>query len=399
MFKLTPTVQDASICLRCQYRGLSKKRPRSRLSSPLKIGQQLRLFTSPPGLRQEQARAPVTSAGDSPEDASKIRYCRSRSDGENSFGHDIQGDRNVQTPLRIRYEPVGLDVGDNPRIPRTLYPHSKNSLGVDSLGKPADVLIIPSAKPRGARAKALWSESSRKNPPPSAATSPAELLDEIHGEVGIINEDKACGNIDSVRNSWLEAHQNEPSAVPAADYDALASKLRAGFTVKQLRSYLEQPEWSQIMDASDLYHSCSTSLYARSGWTAGKTPLTELRAPKISKTTSGNIAVQGSRSETLVAGKLQKNRLADLIVQRCWHIRRESEDAVLGEVDLRLQKIHFDLILNHSRSIGEDSSVIATDSCRRERYIEKTFRNLRRKDRSIPPTSCHSDYFRYIFLR
>ena len=322
MYTVFPTIHELSTCLQCQYRLISSSTPRSlkpRQPFQRRNAQQL---ISQRALHQEAARQNATP-----------QY-------NIADHHDITTGKPQSEPI-IRHVPRG-SVTSAQRQAR------RDSLGVDVLGKPANVIVLeqdhsePYLRP-------YYAKGSSTNPKEWLSMSSSGLLDSINKERGIIDADQVCENLEALRRSTLEEYEVTRGIVSDATFERLASKLRQGFEARQLQVYIERIKPGLVTSPSDLQYDYSCATYARSSWRAGDTSIHLLRAPPISKHGKG---AESNKSNSILRKRMRKDELADIIMRQCWQIISQKESSVHGEVDIRLQPTHFNLILNHRKMPG-----------------------------------------------
>lgn len=321
MFKLVPAAQDFSICLRCQYRLSLRQGPRSGRRHPTGYPHRLRRFTSGPNLRQEQIST-----------------------------HDAAPDDGNLERVPIRYYTEELYPNQNYRHGNE--PSTKDSLGLNVLGEPAEVLILRDKQNhiRVGSNMARVRVSSPDNNPAQEPISSFGMLEEMDAERGIVDIDNVCNNIESVRASWAARTKGTITGVA---YKDLASRLQEGFTRQQLGAYLDRARRNPAAGIFDLNVEISNNLYARSSWQpVGHTSLQKSKAPRIAYNTP-----EADLNEKDVPGPerrqgLSKGDLVERILRQCWEITPKFQDSQLGELDLRLQKLHLNLILNHSKQLA-----------------------------------------------
>lgn len=315
MFKIGATFQEASICLRCQYRLSLRQRPRPKQPFP-RAPLQIRHFE--PGRRSFQEQVGVS---------------------------DVDNYDDVVSKPIITYEPYEPGSKD-PQRRKNAYSSVKNSLGVNALGEPAEVLIVGEKQQEANRKRDLVWRSLRPSTEALGETmSSTEMIEEMDAERGIIDIDQVCKNIEAVKGSrtakgelpWKAAEYT----VSSKQYNKFETTLREGFTVRQLAAYLEKTAKLRPVDPMDLHTEYSCSLYARSSWRPGMTDLWGMRAPQIMQ---GDQEKQGRSSKQ----GSQKSVIIDRIIRHCWRIRPQEDEAAVGEIDVRLQSPHLELIVNHS---------------------------------------------------
>lgn len=319
MSKFIPVAQDLSICLRCQYRLSLRQGSRAGRRRPLGYPQQLQRFTSGPKSRQ----------------------------GQLSSIEPGTGNGNLER-APIRYYPEGLHQNQNNRHGNE--PSPKDSLGLNVLGEPAEVLVLRDKLNNfrlDSKMARLHASGPDKNPA-QESISPSEMLEEMDAERGTVDVDEVCRNIESVRASWVAMTKGSSTGVA---YKALVSRLQEGFTKQQLGAYLDRAGLDPAADVFDLSVETSNSLYARSSWQlAGNMPPQKSRAPQISnkmptKESNKVLPKKGHRH------RLSKDELVKRILRQCWNIRPKFQESSLGEMDMRLKKVHLNLILNHSKQL------------------------------------------------
>ena len=311
MLKLTSATQDFSICLRCQYRLNVRPKPRPGRRRPARCPQQLRRFTSGASLQQQPSSAHDTATNDDNFERLPIRYSTEQL-------HPNQTNRHGNGPPR------------------------KDSLGLNVLGEPAEVLILRDKRDRfqldSAMAK-VRASGPDKNPAAEPISS-SEILEKMNAERGIIDIDEACRNIESLRTSWVAGINGSITGIA---YDDLVSRLHAGFTKPQLVAYLDRAGKDPAADTFDLNVEFSSRIYARSSWQpSGHTPPLKSMAPRIDSVEK-EVLWKESRQG------LAKDALVKRILRQCWNIKPQLQDSSLGVLDIRLRKLDLDLILNHSK--------------------------------------------------
>ena len=317
MFKLIPGTQGSSICLRCQCRLSARQKTRSSRRLHVRHPEQLRRFTSGPSLGQEQQSSQNTATDEGTIERAPIRYCfedggpyRSNRPTKNSLGFNVLGEPGEVLVLRDRQYPVGYDIG---------------------MGK-------------------LHATRPDRNPPIHEPTSSSGLLEKMNAERGIVGIDEVCNNIENVRASLVEDIEGD---ITGPSYHNLVTRLREGFTKQQLAAYLTRNDKNPIADVFDLSVEISNSLYKRSSWQlVGETAARQSKAPKIADKTpyeDSNIAEDPGKERG--QGR-KKDELAKRLLRRCWNISPKFQESLIGELDLRVQESHLNLIVNHSKQLA-----------------------------------------------
>lgn len=293
---LAPVAQDISICLRCQFR-MSGRRA---IISKKRGYQQLRHFTP----QQRRLQEDEKSLDAIPKNEHFFRY----------------------EPIEDKYRGI-----KHVRI--------KESLGFDVLGERGEVLVLPDTKARRGL-DVWWSYNPEDDPPDTVPTNPLEILDEMKTERGIVDADQVHENIDQLRDEWFAGKSDTIGIIPGSSYDGLATRLLDGFTKGQLIAYLKQGRWRRAVLELDLHKRFNDIDYARSSWIAGTTSLEKTTAPEFGEDVGFSPILKG----------IEKRKLVDQILRSCWHVRPKQEEALVGELDIRLNSNHIDLILKHSKA-------------------------------------------------
>ena len=316
MFKLIPGAQGSSICLRCQCRLTARQKSRSSRRLHVRHPQQLRPFTSGPSLGQERQSLQDAATDKGTIERAPIRYC---------FGD--WGPERSSTP-------------------------TKNNLGLNVLGEPAEVLVLRDRQYRVdhdigmGRIRATGPDRN----PVQEPTSSSGLMEKMNAERGVIGIDEVCNNIENVRASWAESTKGN---ITGLSYHDLVTRLCDGFTRQQLAAYLTRYDKSPIADVFDLSVEISNSLYTRSSWQpVAETAARQSKAPKIvDKTPYEDFKTAEDPGKERGQGR-KKEDLVQRLLRRCWNISPQFKDSLIGELDLRVQESHLNLIVNHSKQLA-----------------------------------------------
>ena len=334
MFKIVSAAQDISICLRCQYRLSVREEPRLGRRHCIGYYQQLQRFTS--GASPQQS--PLVSHDAATQDDYLLRKASIRySNHEPSFNRTY------------RFED---------------WPPQKDSLGLNVLGEPAEVLILRDKRRRltldSAMAKVRTSIPDT-NPDPEPISS-SEMLEEMNAEKGSTDPEEACKNIQSVKTSWAAETQG---SITDDTYNDLVFRLNVGFTRLQLLAYLEKANKGPVTDPFNLNFKLTGGLYARSSWQPlGSTPPGKTSAPRINRNKKEKLERENGQT-------LSKEELVKMIVRQCWNIRTESQESSLGELDIRLREQDLNLIIKHSKQLTDSRLRPShTDRAGRKQYTE-----------------------------
>ena len=320
MFKLASAGHDFTICLRCRYRlnlgksvHPSRRRPLHNTSHP---SSHLRLFTSQRRLLQGNTQKAYTEDSSLPR--SSFRY----------------GENNARS---VKHRP----------------PPPKTPLGVESMGEPAQVLVLRNMPQAAKNMGVIFTEDPEMPFPTSLEGSSEALLDGIDKERGIIDLDQVCMNIDRMRDAFMESHRETLATLSIEAYDEILSSLLAGFDKKHLAEYWRRSGSKVNIDPLNLRFPYSSALFARSAWMPGTTSLEDVKAPPLMDADNIQKGATQGRLSLIDRGKQWH---AENILQRCWGLHRDQVDSV-GELSLRLQQTHLELLLNHGRRFLSHSLV------------------------------------------
>lgn len=330
MFKLVPVAYDSSVCLRCQYYwSIRRATCQTKTQRATTTAQQLRGFIPGRISRQEQSLL----SDDAQHEEPVIPHVRKVVPG--SF-HRLED---------LFVPKTSLGGG------RHVHPRSKNALGFNALGEPAEVLVLAD---RGMRhvedSPVIEIRSERADKAPVAeALSSSDMLDEIDAERGLVDPNQVIENIENVKAEWMERTKTKPNVLTATEYTQLSSQLLHGFTVTQLALYLGRADADKLKDPLDLRNQFSSSLYTRSAWTPAATPIKQTRAPKLVELERN----EGLREQSLYRSPARqlshKPTLVERILRHCWRLEVRQDEALEGELQIRLHAKHFSIVVNHSK--------------------------------------------------
>ena len=325
MLKLAPVTQDFSICLRCQSR--------------LALGKTVR------GTRRHRLQNAPTSR-------SFTCYSTLNQDGA-SVAHT---DERAKRDSIITY--TTSEDGRLPERPRG--PPPKAPLGVDSMGEPAEVLVLRNARREAKTLGVLYTETRQKPLPTSLGGTSEALLKGIDVERGMIDADQVCSNLDRIKEAFMESRGFSGNILSATDYAELLSKLQAGFDKKHLAEYWRRSQPTINADALNLYYPYTSMTFARSAWNPEITSLEHTHAPSLARSTEHERQIDETKK--LRGSDRGKQWHAENIIQRSWGLHREQKGNEVGEVSLRLKHTHLDLLLNHSKLCMSRDHICCADT-------------------------------------
>lgn len=314
MYKLAPAGQELLVCLRCQHRlNLRKSTSASRhrllavTSRPISDHRQ---FASEPRPRLEDEQQARTDNTSPPEPAFEYGEKRTKP---------------------FRYRP----------------PPPKTPLGMESLGEPAEVIVLQKPPQAARNLGVIFTEEAEKPLPTTLEGSPDSFLDGIEKERGIIGLDQACQNIDHIKDDFMENHRKRgaPMRLESDEFSGLILKLLVGFEKKHLAAYWARSGSTANTDALNLHFPYSSTLFSRSAWTSDVSTLHKARAPPLKVADQDQV---GSTIGRLSLPDRGKEWYAQNIVEKVWRIQQEKEDAN-GKIIMRLQGTHLQLLLSHRK--------------------------------------------------
>ena len=319
MFSFAYLKQDVTICLRFQIR--------------LATGSKL-------SLKQQTLRTPPWVGHLS---STSIRYLANDSHGPPlpraffpEFGVSYKPDRLVFHPKSPRIRFRRLQLGQQ-----------VVSLGIDTLGEPAQIRIVRETEDRNRR-KVILSESNKN------ILSQVKSREDILNAINADSEGKDAdpfNNLEDLRKSFMynSGIVDEPTLGQCRE---IAQEIHDGFTVHQLEHYLRKTKSSQAADHKDLERRYEGGLFTRSAWFMG---VSDFPHDAIQRLESDDLAWN---LEPFILGlephsgqkQSRKQRLVEDVLRKSWRLRRKEEKVVEGEIDIRLRPQYLALLLNHSES-------------------------------------------------
>ncbi|OQE46905.1 hypothetical protein PENCOP_c001G02072 [Penicillium coprophilum] len=176
------------------------------------------------------------------------------------------------------------------------------TLDVDTLGKPGQIVVVPSRRRRMLnrnRDKSLQNESGG---------TISSILDGINEESAPPSDKSVQQRIEGVRGSYQLGQ-----TLPTADFKTLWSKLASSFTYKQLSEFISEYNRNNVIEEK--------------GWTWGS-----------------NNSKSQDKSLGKTKGSRGKSRAAETIVRDCWQLVAEGES---GQLEFRIPA-HFISLLLHA---------------------------------------------------
>ncbi|KAL9117764.1 MAG: hypothetical protein Q9187_005693, partial [Circinaria calcarea] len=338
MFNLTPTVRNVSLCSRCRNPSTSVGTlllHRGHLPDPIST----RALTS--GRRYRQIE---TQSCDERPNTVEGEDLLLQQDEITFPSYPYRSTRRPTFIKRMRDQTQGKTV----------------TLGIDALGKPAQIRIVRdqldhekrSHKHQGVRFTARSSGTSPPEQLDSQRTvDSADLLQGIATETGVIDESSISDNIEQLRKKLLKS-EDVVDAPTLSECREVAQQLHDGFTTPQLESYLTKTKRAFAKDALDLTEGYSTKSFARSRWFAGVSafPNEALKRldPKSDETEKNIIGLVPDAGRTK---QTVKQHLTERILRFSWKVVTLEERQSDGEIDIRLQQDRLSLLLSHKTDI------------------------------------------------
>lgn len=211
-------------------------------------------------------------------------------------------------------------------------------LSVNSLGQPADVIVLRDALcDRPYRPEPKISERKKER---------IDILARLAAERGLIQQSDVNKNI--------EAHKPEDPEEPLSeeDFHNLAKQLQQGFTIRQLSRYIEQHEKVQGLE-SELRTNAGRSVpknkpvVSRTAWMPGRSGSGEAFAENFMR---GYEPEKVEFRGKIVSSLTQKYLLSLRILRECWQIDVNEVIEAVGEIELIIKPIYFELLLSKSSS-------------------------------------------------
>ncbi len=228
--------------------------------------------------------------------------------------------------------------GDGPRH-RILYPHGRlrgsagrrlrenvAPLGVEALGRPAEVLVLRDAGPgfeheRDARVEEITGKS----------ISAKDLLHSMGVEKGILVPE-------DVRKVFEEFKSQLPhKGLSWEEWLETRKQLCKAFNVDQLAKYSAQAIRERLATREE--DDRRSNILQKSTWTPGTTPFRDFSFDGLEK--KQNILTS--------AGLKRKEALADRILRDCWDHHVQADEKDTGELEILLRPQDLSLLVHESR--------------------------------------------------
>ncbi|KAJ5644186.1 uncharacterized protein N7484_006693 [Penicillium longicatenatum] len=189
------------------------------------------------------------------------------------------------------------------RWPKKRKEASKVPIGVDSLGEPGEIFLVP---PKDAKARRGRKHFERGGPlPKEGEGSLSSILDDLADEASITTPELVWKRLESLRT------YRPKQKLPARSWENLLSSVESSFTLVQLSEYLAQYN-----------HGEATSENNIGTWRPGTSVFLH----------------HGQRH----GNQTKKSVLVERILRECWQLSIMDE---VGQLDLSLPPLHIKLLL------------------------------------------------------
>lgn len=189
------------------------------------------------------------------------------------------------------------------RWPKKRKEASKVPIGVDSLGEPGEIFLVP---PKDVKARRGRKHFERGGPiPQEGEGSLSSILDDLADEASIITPELVWKRLESLRT------YQPKQKLPTRNWEDLLSTVESSFTFVQLSEYLAQYN-----------HGETTSDSNFGTWRPGTSVFLD----------------HGRRQ----GNQTKKSALVERILRECWQLSVMDE---VGQLDLSLPPLHINLLL------------------------------------------------------
>lgn len=272
----------------------------------------------------------------------------------------------------IKEDPLQDLFRENYKYPAFRHPDvtsDRVELGVDRLGEPATIRVLPEKRDRArrtrenlpARIEEEGSKSRRKREAPTSFDEIAKALDlENEGAAGAA---ESMNNLETIRKAFQDTN-NQFDGPTQAECLKLARLLDNGFTAAQLSGYRKLAKAMKHTEQNRLDAFTTNDRYSISRWYVGtcEWPKQSLRRldPKICEHEQNVYAVLSS--PTLDANGIpkqnSKQKLINSILSRHWGVRPLEERSREGSVSMNIGKNWLALLLGQSKSLRTEKQKV-----------------------------------------
>ncbi|KAL9014010.1 MAG: hypothetical protein Q9173_001313 [Seirophora scorigena] len=251
MSSFLPTVLEVYICMQCRLRLASVRVRPPRISQSRTLEQPRRRFSVKTQYLQETARLDESIANEQGLSTKPVSLASSAGSG----GDDITlpDDDKPKEPARESgyfYKRANL--------------YSRDSLGITTLGRPAEVLRVQDAPPRPfGRKWWIFQNKGGESLDPTEPLTSLDILEKVNSERGLVSAARAQKNVEALKQDWLAGRKDPNSPPSESECDELRSTVHDGFTIKQLLGYYNEILVTVSTDLTDLSTPFRSSLLTR----------------------------------------------------------------------------------------------------------------------------------------
>lgn len=356
-FMIIRTKPSSEVCLRCQLclsGQLRAKRPQASTPGPFRRFQGRNLHATSriaqahedsQKKEAEEHNAEAESKPDSRESATSTSS--SPPDDANQFIHRFDPENRLSAlPLGRMYGLNGNQLRENTK-----------TLGVDSLGKPAEVIVLQDSK-------SLRYVAPR--PIQSTIEAPVvDILAQFNSERGLIGRDEVNDNIETLRP--------QGKVLPWSEIRVIEDQLSDGFTMAQLLYYIESTERQRMAALAGNAASDTQTGKAVEEKVEAEVESLAVGSGEIGQPISNAVEIKAQNiilrqspwmpgtsdegdhfDESSLRGYISeaftpKQRVALNIVRLCWGIESQELLSSVGEMELQVNSADLDLLLSPSK--------------------------------------------------
>ncbi|ELR03187.1 hypothetical protein VC83_02309 [Pseudogymnoascus destructans] len=364
------TKPSSEVCLRCQlylFGQLRAKRPRASTPGPFggfrgrNLHATSRIAQAHEDSQKKEAEEyNAESESKSANHGSATRTSSSVPDGEPEFVYRFDPEKRLLAfPLDRMYGLNATQLRENTKM-----------LGVDSLGKPAEVIVL------------LDSGTLRYVAPlPFQTTIEAPVVDilaEFNSERGLIGRDEVNDNIETLRP--------QEKVLPWTDIRVIEDQLSDGFTMAQLLYYIESTERQRMAALAESAASAGKTVEEKAETLQPVGQAVEIKAQNIILRQSPwmpGTSDQGDHfDESSLRGYISeaftpKQRVALNIIRLCWGVESQELVSSVGEMELQVNSADLDLLLSPKGRSDPPLQTISDELIRADEEKIEIFRSRR----------------------
>ncbi|OBT85795.1 hypothetical protein VE02_06038 [Pseudogymnoascus sp. 03VT05] len=372
-FMIIRTKPSSEVCLRCQlYLSGQLRAKRPRASNPGPFG----------GFRGRNLHA-TSRIAQAHEDSQKKEAEEHNAESESKLDNHGSATRtpssvpDAEPEFIYRFDPENrlsaLPLDRMYGLNATQLRENTKILGIDSLGKPAEVIVLQDSGTLRYVA-----------PLPFQTTIEAPVVDilaEFNREKGLIGRDEVNDNIETLKP--------QEKVLPWTDIRVIEDKLSDGFTMAQLLYYIESTERQRMAALAE-----SVASDTQSGKTAEEKVVTGQPVGQAVEIKAQNVILRQSPwmpgtsdqgdhfDESSLRGYIseaftQKQRVALNIIRLCWGIESQELVSSVGEMELQVNSADLDLLLSPKGRSDPPLQTISDELIRADEEKIEIFRSRR----------------------